>query len=61
MALIGKLNPDVVAVVSSGYSQEPVLALHEEHGFDLILQEPRAGLVRAVAQDRMRGQESGST
>ncbi len=37
---IRELDPDVPAIVSSGYSNDPILAHHREHGFDGILSKP---------------------
>ncbi len=34
------LQPGLPAVVCSGYSNDPVLARHEEHGFDAALVKP---------------------
>jgi CheY-like chemotaxis protein len=34
------LDPRVLAVVSSGYSNDPVLASPQEHGFEGVLAKP---------------------
>ena len=35
-----KLNPEVKGIVSSGYSEDPVLSNFKEYGFCAILQKP---------------------
>jgi len=52
---IKNLIPSIASIVSSGYSQEPIMASHEQHGFDLVLQKPYtpAELLRAVGRARM--------
>jgi CheY-like chemotaxis protein len=43
LAALGKLreiNPAVKAVVSSGYSSDPVLANYREHGFAAVVAKP---------------------
>jgi len=35
-----KVDPDAIAVVSSGYSNDPVLANHREYGFKAIITKP---------------------
>jgi nitrogen-specific signal transduction histidine kinase/CheY-like chemotaxis protein len=40
MELIRKLDPDVPAIVSSGYSSDPVLGNFEEYGFQAIVPKP---------------------
>jgi CheY-like chemotaxis protein len=40
MQHIRRLLPGAGAIVSSGYSQEPVMASHDRHGFDMVLQKP---------------------
>jgi CheY-like chemotaxis protein len=35
-----KIDPDIVAIASSGYSDDPVLADYPEYGFSGILQKP---------------------
>ncbi|MFQ5767169.1 MAG: two-component regulator propeller domain-containing protein [Acidobacteriota bacterium] len=57
--LLLALDPDVRAVVASGYSRDPVLADHRKHGFRARITKPFDGeqLVRALEQaigDRRR-------
>lgn len=40
MAQIRRIDPHVVAIVSSGYSDDPVMANHEEYGFSGVLPKP---------------------
>ncbi|AOS45418.1 Blue-light-activated protein [Lacunisphaera limnophila] len=40
LAKLRALDPDVRAVVSSGYSSDPVLARHRNHGFAAVLAKP---------------------
>ena len=40
MAQIRRIDPDVVAIVSSGYSDDPVMANHEKYGFSGVLPKP---------------------
>jgi CheY-like chemotaxis protein len=35
-----EIDPDIVAVVSSGYADNPVLADYRIHGFSVILNKP---------------------
>lgn len=35
-----ELDPQVVAIVSSGYSNDPVMASSAEHGFSALLAKP---------------------
>ena len=37
---IRKINPDVKAIVSSGYSDDPVMSNPKEYGFDAVLPKP---------------------
>lgn len=39
-AKLRALSPDVKLVASSGYSSDPVMARHVEHGFDAVLPKP---------------------
>jgi PAS domain S-box-containing protein len=40
MAQIRRIDPEVVAIVSSGYSDDPVMANHEKYGFSGVLPKP---------------------
>ena len=40
VAKIRELDPSVVAIVSSGYSDDPVMAHHEDYGFRAVLPKP---------------------
>ncbi len=40
MGLLRKIDPGVRAIVSSGYSQDPVMASHRDHGFQSVLPKP---------------------
>jgi CheY-like chemotaxis protein len=40
LGLLREIDPGLRAVVSSGYSDDPVLARHGEYGFDAILPKP---------------------
>jgi CheY-like chemotaxis protein len=35
-----KLDPEAKAIVASGYSSHPVIAMHRDHGFQGVLQKP---------------------
>lgn len=37
---IREIHPEVVAIVSSGYSQDPVMARYREYGFNGVIQKP---------------------
>lgn len=37
-----KLNPDVKAIVSSGYSSDPIMSRYAEYGFKDVLKKPYA-------------------
>ncbi|MEO5657908.1 MAG: PAS domain-containing protein [Nitrospiria bacterium] len=43
LSQLKKLDPAVTAIVSSGYSNDPVLARYEEHGFAAMLVKPYRG------------------
>ncbi len=51
IGLLRKLDPDVRAVVSSGYSDDPILADHASHGFAGVILKPykAAELARVLA------------
>ncbi|MBD3401290.1 PAS domain S-box protein [candidate division GN15 bacterium] len=51
IARLRKIDPEVIALVCSGYSNDPVLARHEEYGFRGIVTKPYkpADLVEAVS------------
>ncbi|TLN26012.1 response regulator, partial [bacterium] len=40
---IRKIDPGVKAIVSSGYSQDPVMASFAEHGFSAVVAKPYRG------------------
>ena len=40
LSALKKIDPDIVAIVSSGYSKDPIVANYEEHGFDGALPKP---------------------
>jgi len=40
MGILRKMDPSVRAIVSSGYSQDPVMASHRDHGFQSVLPKP---------------------
>jgi signal transduction histidine kinase/CheY-like chemotaxis protein len=40
MGMLQKIDPAVRAIVSSGYSQDPVMASHRSHGFQSVLPKP---------------------
>ena len=40
LAKLGSLSPEVKAIVSSGYSTDPVMSRHQEHGFDGVMTKP---------------------
>jgi PAS domain S-box-containing protein len=50
-ARIREREPDVRGVVASGYSHDPIMSHHEQHGFGAALRKPfdRASLAAAVA------------
>jgi len=35
-----EINPDIKAIVSSGYAEDPIMANHAEHGFQACLVKP---------------------
>ena len=49
---IRKIDPGVCAIVSSGYSSDPVMATYREHGFAGVLPKPYtpSDLLAALAQ-----------
>ena len=40
LAKLKELDPQVKAIVSSGYSSDPVLANYREHGFSAVISKP---------------------
>ncbi|MBN1432199.1 MAG: PAS domain S-box protein [Methanomicrobiaceae archaeon] len=40
VALLREYDPGILAIVSSGYSNDPVMANYREHGFDAVLPKP---------------------
>jgi two-component system, cell cycle sensor histidine kinase and response regulator CckA len=51
-----ELDPDVRAVVSSGYSNDPVMSAYRQHGFRAMVEKPYTGeelsaAVRAAIED----------
>ncbi|WP_421909532.1 hybrid sensor histidine kinase/response regulator [Methanolacinia petrolearia] len=40
IALLREFDPDILAIVSSGYSNDPVMADFREYGFDAVLPKP---------------------
>jgi CheY-like chemotaxis protein len=40
MEHLRRLDPTVCAIVSSGYSRDPVLANYQAHGFQAVLPKP---------------------
>jgi CheY-like chemotaxis protein len=38
--ILKKIDPDVKAVVSSGYSNDPVMANYSEYGFTAVVKKP---------------------
>ena len=55
MAELLKLDPEVRAIVSSGYSNDPVMANFREHGFRAVVPKPYAVGVLAEAIRRVLG------
>jgi signal transduction histidine kinase/ActR/RegA family two-component response regulator len=55
MAELLKLDPDVRAIVSSGYSNDPVMANFRQHGFRAVVPKPYAVNVLAEAITRVLG------
>jgi CheY-like chemotaxis protein len=47
---IREIDPDVKAIVSSGYAEDPVMAEYRDHGFSEVVPKPykMAGLCAAV-------------
>jgi PAS domain S-box-containing protein len=55
-----KIDPAVKAIVASGYSNDPVLARHEEYGFKGVLAKPfKIEELGKVLQDVLSGQRTG--
>jgi len=40
VAELRRLKPDLLAIVASGYSDDPVMANHREYGFDDVIVKP---------------------
>ncbi|MHA2090740.1 MAG: hybrid sensor histidine kinase/response regulator [Candidatus Kariarchaeaceae archaeon] len=40
IAILRDINPDIVAIVSSGYSTDPILANYQDYGFTAVLNKP---------------------
>jgi hypothetical protein len=56
--LRGRRDPAVVAIVSSGYSSDPVMATWAEHGFAAALAKPYvAGELRDTLRDSLLAQK----
>jgi two-component system, cell cycle sensor histidine kinase and response regulator CckA len=55
MAELLKIDPDVRAIVSSGYSNDPVMANYRRHGFRAVVTKPYAVGVLAEAIQRVLG------
>jgi len=52
IALLRSIDPEVKAVVSSGYSTDPVMANYREHGFSAVLCKPyHVGEMSRVLQE----------
>ncbi len=49
---IRSVNPEAVCIASSGYSEDPVLSHHRDHGFASVLKKPYGfkALERALVQ-----------
>ena len=46
-----KINPDILAVVSSGYSNDPIMAQYKEYGFSGVIAKPyRASELTSLIQ-----------
>ena len=55
MAELVRIDPDVRAIVSSGYSNDPVMANYRQHGFRAVVPKPYAVGVLAEAIRRVLG------
>jgi signal transduction histidine kinase/uncharacterized protein YdeI (BOF family) len=55
MAELRRIDPDVRAIVSSGYSNDPVMANYRQHGFRLVVTKPYTAGVLAEAIRRVLG------
>ncbi|MHA2168412.1 MAG: response regulator [Candidatus Kariarchaeaceae archaeon] len=40
IAILRDINPNIVAIVSSGYSTDPILANYRDYGFTAVLNKP---------------------
>ncbi len=57
MQQIRYIDPNVVAVVSSGYSDDPVMAHHEQYGFAAVLPKPYdPSALTKLVRDLLRGE-----
>ena len=54
IARLREIDPEVVAVVSSGYSADPIMADHREHGFADVLPKPYRLDEMARVMERVR-------
>ena len=62
IAAVRRLDPTVLAIVSSGYSQDPVMADHRAYGFDAMVPKPYEIGELIVAVERLlvrRGPQEG--
>ncbi len=56
IGLLRQLHPDARVVVSSGYSEDPIMAQFAEYGFDGVLRKPyKIGELGRVLQDLLAG------
>ncbi len=60
IAKLREIDPDVKAVVSSGYATDPVVATFKEHGFSGYLKKPyKASDLSMVLGDILQGESAG--
>ncbi len=52
LARLREIDPQVCAIVTSGYAADPVLARYREHGFKAVIRKPYEALevARILAQ-----------